>query len=954
VDIAADQLFTREEALAGLPARQASTLLFLIESRTAQMAAQARRTMERFLTEDAARERDLAFFEAFSQARQPPLRPTIQDLERYAPRWSVLVPENPRLRAAIARALGRKYALAHRATPRIRAALTLDSEAVQQAYRRLYGEPLQTIYTARPALPDRLRWAAAALGRWLESLPPFWTAFALTLTETVGAGILALPIAVADLGPLAGVALLVILGLINVLTIAFMSEAIARSGTIRFGGGFIGRAVADYLGGAGSLVLTGGLFIICVVALLAYYVGFATTLADAIPLPPEVWTALLFLVSLYFLRQESLDATVASALLVGALNIGLILALCVLAAGHLDPANLLYVNLPFVGGRPFDPSILQLVFGVVLCAYFGHLSVSNCAQVVLRRDPSARSLIWGTVAAQLAAIALYCLWVLAVNGAIAPQALARQSGTALIPLAAEVGPVVRVLGSIFVILGMGMASIHSNLGIFNLVRERIPSPHAPVVTLPRRRGELILQDRRGQRLGLTYLGLAATGEATLRLDLQSGGSLHRLETTIPGRWEASESLRWGPGMAGHRLHLALEVLDADRQHVRLRVTSPLAVRYEGPWDATGLHPADLLTLPDPVRGLANWMMRQGEVGLPDVAAHLGQEEDQALSTLGTLVDEGFVVAVQGAGQPRYQLRLAPKRGRPLPQEIWQALGQDQPAAKADVPTAVSGPWLRLGKRGRFLLSVSPIVAVFLLTEWLFLTGAESFSRPLSFLGVIVVSLLGGIFPVLLLASSRRKGDLLPGRVYRLLGNPLVLTCIYLLSLSSLFLHGLVIWEGPVERAGALAVGVGMLVLTAVMARRGAFAPRLVVELRDGEGEEGEAFFSVMAGGGPAVAGVRLTYQAGEQRLQAASGAVPDFPALRQVTFDLPAGNAAELKVWAHRLTGTGDSESLPALLETRCDGDTARFDLKLSGGQVLLPLAPSGEACWLQLALERS
>jgi hypothetical protein len=61
------------------------------------MAAQARRTMQRFLTQDAARERDLAFFAAFSRARRPPFRPTIQDLERYSPRWPVLALENPRL-----------------------------------------------------------------------------------------------------------------------------------------------------------------------------------------------------------------------------------------------------------------------------------------------------------------------------------------------------------------------------------------------------------------------------------------------------------------------------------------------------------------------------------------------------------------------------------------------------------------------------------------------------------------------------------------------------------------------------------------------------------------------------------------------------------------------------------------------------------------------------------------
>ena len=68
------ELFTREEVMAGLPARRARALLFLIESRTAHLVAQSRRAMERFLTEETAEERDLAFLEAFALGRDPPLR----------------------------------------------------------------------------------------------------------------------------------------------------------------------------------------------------------------------------------------------------------------------------------------------------------------------------------------------------------------------------------------------------------------------------------------------------------------------------------------------------------------------------------------------------------------------------------------------------------------------------------------------------------------------------------------------------------------------------------------------------------------------------------------------------------------------------------------------------------------------------------------------------------------
>jgi len=105
-------LFSREEVLAGLPARRASLLLFLIESRTAHLVALSRRAMERFLTEEAAQERDLALLEAFSRGQEIPARrrPTIQNLERFAAKWADLVPDNPRIQAALAHALARRAA----------------------------------------------------------------------------------------------------------------------------------------------------------------------------------------------------------------------------------------------------------------------------------------------------------------------------------------------------------------------------------------------------------------------------------------------------------------------------------------------------------------------------------------------------------------------------------------------------------------------------------------------------------------------------------------------------------------------------------------------------------------------------------------------------------------------------------------------------------------------------
>ncbi|HEX6554917.1 MAG TPA: hypothetical protein VF026_19270 [Ktedonobacteraceae bacterium] len=81
-----DELFTSSEVLGGFPAKRARLLLFQIESRTAYLMMQSRRTVDLYLTEEIAEQQDLAFFEALAQGREPPVRPTMRDLERYAPR----------------------------------------------------------------------------------------------------------------------------------------------------------------------------------------------------------------------------------------------------------------------------------------------------------------------------------------------------------------------------------------------------------------------------------------------------------------------------------------------------------------------------------------------------------------------------------------------------------------------------------------------------------------------------------------------------------------------------------------------------------------------------------------------------------------------------------------------------------------------------------------------------
>jgi amino acid permease len=949
----------REELLAGLPARRAGTLLFLIESRTAHLLAQSRRAMQRFGTDDE--ESELEFFAAFSQGRDPPIVPAIQDLERHAGQWAPLVTANPQVRAAVAHRLGNKYSFTYQDTPGIRGALALDDPEVRRAYRRLYRQPVDEIFVSRVSPADRLRWAWAAVGARLERLPPFWTAYSLTLTETAGATILALPIALAGIGPLAGVAVLLTLGLVNIVTIACMAESVTRSGEIRHGGAYLGRLVGDYLGATGSLVLSASFFVLCLLVLQVFYIGVSTTLQDATSVWAPAWVGGLFAVGLYYLWRRSLNATVASALIVGVVNIVLLVALAVLVAAHLRMSNLLYANVPFVAGRPFEPSVLQLVFGVVLAAYFGHSSVSLCGRLVLARDPGGRSLMRGCTAAQATAMLLYCLFVLAVNGAIAPKILAADRGTALAPITAEVGPAAAVLGSLFVILGMGMGTIHFTLALSNLIRERLPARPAPIVVLPRQGARLLFQERRHRRprngltIGVTYLGLRG-GDPAFHLDVSHGGEVHRMETTAAGSREIlgpaglPSLMDQIPRLRERGHSLALDIIDASPQGVRLKPTSSLRTTVEDAWDTSGLSLAGLLALTDQEAELFGWIMRQGGATTSEAASRSSTGEHAVAAGLKALTDQGLVQ--ETASGSRFTARLAPRRRRVLPGHIWKALGQQPPpkAPRQAQHARADGHRVRgalLGRHGRFVLGAAPVFACFAVTEWLLLTGSGSFAGLLGFTGIIVVSLLAGIFPVLLLVASRRKGEYIPRTVHRLLGHPLLLGAVYLLFLGSVLVHGLVIWQEPWLRAGAVLIAAGIVAMTARMARNGTFSRRLNIELRENQAE-GRASFAITADGQQSPGNVTLKYSDSERHLHASAGEIPAFSSLQHAVFEPalphdPRQTPHQLKIRVHKVTPDGDSEPIGGSITVQAGGETRTYDIQLAKGQVTLPL--TGATC---------
>ena len=465
--------FSRDELLRGLPAKRASTLLFAIENRTALLVARDRRAMATFETDATEAEKEGAFMSALGEGRTPPLVPRIQDLDRHASDWADLAPPDAEGRAAILKKIADKYGLPAQAAS-IRRVLGAADLAIADAFERQTGITLDSLAAAAPPVRERWGWWRSRAAARIEDLPAAWLAFALTLTETVGGGILALPIAFAGLGVWAATALLVVFGLVNVLTVSALVEGITRNGNMRYGSSYFGRLVGDYLGRPGNAILTPALFLLNAVGFVVALVGFGSTLGGATGLPVGGWAAVLFAVNLVFLWRGSFDATVAFALTIGAANIALISAISVLALANARPEAGAFPTVA-LDRLALDATTLELVFGVALMAYFGHTSAGNAAKVVLARDPSGRALLLGNVWAMVAAMALYILAVVSIGLALGSDALVGYAGTAITPLAAKVGPIVNVLGSVYVVLAVGLGSIYLSLSLFNQMAELVPS-----------------------------------------------------------------------------------------------------------------------------------------------------------------------------------------------------------------------------------------------------------------------------------------------------------------------------------------------------------------------------------------------------------------------------------------------------------------------------------------------
>jgi predicted transcriptional regulator len=277
----------------------------------------------------------------------------------------------------------------------------------------------------------------------------------------------------------------------------------------------------------------------------------------------------------------------------------------------------------------------------------------------------------------------------------------------------------------------------------------------------------------------------------------------------------------------------------------------MQMRYEGNWDRSGF---DLLDMTDSAEtAFIGWLTGREQTNVEEVAHFLEQAKQASQEVLNNLVEQGVLLETTEQGRARYRVHFAARRKRQATTAVWQALddsGEMAGRSHETVHLAKKGRLLRgtkelvQGNYGRFWLGLSPLLLIFLVCEWLLVQKLESFAQMLDFLGIVALPVEIGVFPALLLYASRRKGEYVPGFILQFLAQPVIVGTIYLVSVGILFLHGLFIWQDTLQRAIAILVGVVVLGVTYLMVRQGAFACRLVIEVRQGPAEDRSGTFTV--------------------------------------------------------------------------------------------------------------
>lgn len=271
---------------------------------------------------------------------------------------------------------------------------------------------------------------------------------ALITSGTIGAGILGIPYAVAQVGVGIGILYILGLGLLMMGLNILIGEVAIRAGQKLQLAGLAER----YLGKPGKWVMTLLVYTMLFGVLTVYIIGEGRGLA-ALFGGSEFWWSLGFFAfaSLLILIGMNTVKTVELFLCLGVLAV--VLLLSVLSAGNVD----------FVHYGQLNLANLFLPYGIILFAFHSTTTIPEAHSLLRDREKTFREAI---IISSFIVMIVYTLFTLTVIGVTGNET----TEIATIGLGRAVGPAVFLLGNLFAILAMGTSFLVSGLALRDSLR----------------------------------------------------------------------------------------------------------------------------------------------------------------------------------------------------------------------------------------------------------------------------------------------------------------------------------------------------------------------------------------------------------------------------------------------------------------------------------------------------
>lgn len=268
---------------------------------------------------------------------------------------------------------------------------------------------------------------------------------------TIGAGILAIPYVVAQVGLAIGLFYIIVLGTLTLLLNLMIGEIAINTNEplqlVGFAGKYLGRAAKYFL----SLVFIVSAF----GSLLVYIIGEGTALSTLFGGEPFYWSIFFWSVG-SFIVWGGLRRIKAVDKLFGSIVMLIILGLCIFLIPKFDVTQLFYFN----GSR------LWLPLGVVLFALNGTSAIAEAHALLPNRNRDfKKALIIGTIIP----IILYILFAVAVVGFTGQNT----TEIATVGLGRTLGPMVSFFANVFAALAMCTGFI----GLGTALRETLVWDH---------------------------------------------------------------------------------------------------------------------------------------------------------------------------------------------------------------------------------------------------------------------------------------------------------------------------------------------------------------------------------------------------------------------------------------------------------------------------------------------